>query len=74
MKGQGHRWYAPALQRERERAQLERQATELLAADRRRQRKAQTAPPRPTPKPQEPPSKWLKLSDLKRALRNQSRA
>jgi hypothetical protein len=38
------RWYEPARQRERERAALEREATKLLVADRRRRKTA--SPPR----------------------------
>jgi hypothetical protein len=44
MKGQFHRWYEPALRHARERAELERQATQLIKAADRRQHKR--APPR----------------------------
>lgn len=63
-------WYSPAVQRAAERAALERQADELLAADRRRQRKA-SKPPREPISPA-PPSKWIKLTDLKHALRKRA--
>lgn len=57
----------PARQRNAERAALQRRATQILADDRRRQRKSvPTAPSIAVP---EPPSKWIKLADLKRALR-----
>jgi hypothetical protein len=65
--GQGNPWRS---QRERERAALEREASKLLADDRRRQRKANaplqksgTAMPEPMPRG------WIKLADLKSALR-----
>jgi hypothetical protein len=45
VKGQSHRWYAPALDREREHTQLERIATKILKEAHRRKK-----PPRPVPR------------------------
>lgn len=44
IKGQPYRWYEPALQRQRERAALERQATAMLRSDRVRLRKSAPKP------------------------------
>jgi hypothetical protein len=62
--GQAH-WWGPAQQR---RAELKHRADQLLANDRRRRRRVDMSP-RTSTSPPEVPSKWLKLSDLKNALR-----
>jgi hypothetical protein len=69
--GRGNPWWS---QRERERAALEREASKLLAADRRRRSAAmaritERKASQPIP---EVPSKWVKLSDLKNVLRSKS--
>jgi hypothetical protein len=72
MKAQFHRWYEPGLQRERTRAELERQATQLIrTADRRERHRLSTriADRKASEPILETPSKWVKLGDLKSAMR-----
>jgi hypothetical protein len=65
--GQRNRWWRPAQIRERQ-AALERQADEILKSNRRRQRRT-NAPVRSAPPAPETVTKWIKLGDLKVALR-----
>jgi len=51
--GRANKWFGPQRRREEQRAALEREATRLLAEDRRKNKK----------------SPWLPLKDLRSALR-----
>ena len=66
------RWYDVELERKRQRAVLEHAADKILKRDRERQRDAEAAAVRKSsvkmPIPQVP-SRWVKLGDLKSALR-----
>ena len=73
------RWYDLSLQHARERSEIERQATRLLARDRRRRRRQAEADDRrnqfagASPAPVPASGKWLPLTELKRALRRKGR-
>jgi hypothetical protein len=72
IRGQPNRWYPPAQQRAG--AELRREATAILADDRRQRHTAEPAVLPSGPSIPSVPSKWIKLADLKRALRNRERA
>ena len=64
------RWYSPALQRDRERMELEREATRLIrSADRQRRRRASSPAKRPE-QPLQTKNGWVSgLTNLRRAMR-----
>jgi hypothetical protein len=67
------RWHERNIEREQRQAELEDQATRLIrAADRaKRKRPVTHRPPPPEPLPDKG---WIKLADLKRALRQRAHA
>jgi hypothetical protein len=67
-------WFTPQ-ERDayRRRTALEREATKLLANDRRRRSQSIPAPRSPEPEPVLLASGWLPFADLKRAMRAKSR-
>ena len=71
--GQRNSWWLPAKQREAQR-QLERQASQLLRADRARQRPREAAPKPNTAAPEPASRGWVKLGDLRAVLRKSKKA
>jgi hypothetical protein len=74
--GQRHRWYEPEIERERKRAALEKQATQLIrAADRRSREKQNGTAVVISPKSEPPASRngWIKLGDLEHVLKGRTK-